>query len=254
MKRIVFVYSLFVLLVFGGCKKENMCDCIKSTGSDIRSDRDATPFTIIQLEGKIDLVLTQDTIERIYVVAGKHLIDNIETSVSSGTLFIRNHNTCNFVRSYSRRMTVYASVRYLRNLIYLGAGDVTCSNTLMALSGSDTIIGVDSREGSGNILLNVNAKLVNATIETGPADIRIIGSANQIIAWETGNGVIHTDDIPCSNVHAHDDGTADMYIASSAAPGSALSADIFNIGNIYCKGTPAQVKKNRTGNGNLIIQ
>jgi hypothetical protein len=246
--------SLSLTLFLDGCKKENMCDCIKSTGSDIRSDRDASPFHFISLEGKIDLVLTQDTTERIYVVSGRHLIDNIETTITAETLYIRNHNICNFVRSYGRHITVYASVKFLRELLYKGAGDVTCTNTLVGLTGSDTIIGAESFEGSGSIVLNINAKASNLAVHTGPADIRLIGTVHNLYLYAAGNGVIHTDDVPGENIYVENGGTADMYIRSSTSSTSFLQAHVYGTGNLYCKGTPSTINRNLSGTGQLIFQ
>jgi len=245
---------LFCILFFSECKKENLCDCFKSTGGDITSVRNVPPFHYIHLEGKIDLVLTQDTVEHVSVVAGGHLIDKIETSVGHDTLYLRNHNICNFVRGYGRRITVYASVQYLRELLYWGAGDVTCTNTLTGLTGTDTIVGVQSFEGSGNVALSVNAKASNVTIHTGPPDIHISGSVSGFYVYNTGNGVIHTDEIRADRIYLTSDCTGDTYVRSTATTSSYMKVDIHGIGNVYCTGTPATLLQTQTGSGKLILQ
>ncbi|MFI5151525.1 MAG: GIN domain-containing protein [Bacteroidia bacterium] len=244
---------LFLLLILSGCKKENLCDCIKSTGNDVTSDRPASPFNTIQLEGKIDLVLTQDTIEHITVVAGKHLIDNIETSISGSTLLIRNHNMCNFVRSYGRRITVYASVHRFSHLLYNGAGDVRSTNTLLAL-GSDSTLYIQSDDGSGNVNLNVNAKILNSTINTGPGNITLTGMASTMNLRGTGFGVLNTTGLTCPHINLTNDAVSDMYVAINTPAASYLNAQVYNNGNVYCKGRPSTLIQVVKGNGKLYFQ
>jgi hypothetical protein len=241
---------LLCLFLLSGCIKENLCDCFHSTGSDIREDRDPHPISKIQLEGKIDLVLTQDTTEHIYVVGGKHLIGQIETSFGQDTLFIRNHNICNFVRTYNRRMTVYVSVHHLNDLLYNGAGEVSCTNTLR-----DSVLGVESRDGSGHVDLTLATSTSYATIHTGPADIRLRGSAPLMYVYSAGNGVIHTEGIQSEQIYLTNRGTGDLYVGSTASPSSILSLSLSAIGNVYCKGRPGTIQiLNESGSGKLIIQ
>jgi hypothetical protein len=246
--RFAYLLILCSLLTLGSCKKENLCDCFKSTGSDIREDRDASAFTEIQLEGKIDLVLTQDTLEKIQVLGGRHLISNIETSISGGRLYIRNHNTCNFVRSYDRQMTVYVSVHHLKTLFYNGAGDVSGTNTL-----KDSVIGVESMDGSGHVNLNLMTTVAFATIHTGPATITLSGSAILTYLYSGGNGVIHMDQLPCKQIYATQRGTGDFYIRSTADSSSYLDVLLSNSGDVYCAGKPAKLKTDRSGTGQLYV-
>jgi hypothetical protein len=243
---------LLVLLSFvflDGCTKGPLCDCFKSTGSDISQDRDVSTFSQIQVENKVDVVLTQDTLERIRVVGGKNLIDEVETTVAGGCLYIRNHSSCNFMRGYSKHMTVYVSVHNLNTLYFNGAGSVACTNTL-----HDSLFTVLATDGSGSVNLTVTAQYISASINTGPASIRISGTANEIYMYSAGNGVIHTDDIPCKEIHLHQHGTGDLYSASlPGSPSSLLDAELTSGGNVYCKGHPSILQNKQSGTGQLIF-
>jgi hypothetical protein len=223
---------------------------LHSTGNDVSETRDPHPISKIQLEGKIDLVLTQDSTEHISVVAGKNLISQIETSFGHDTLFIRNHNICNFVRSYNRRMTVYVSVHHLNDLLYNGAGEVRCTNTIR-----DSIFGVESRDGSGSVDLTVSSSMAYATIHTGPADIRLRGNASLMYVYSGGNGVIHDEEITCDQIYLSNKGTGDMFVCTSALPSSILSVSLTSIGNVYCKGRPGILQiLDKSGSGQVILQ
>ncbi|HXC04628.1 MAG TPA: DUF2807 domain-containing protein, partial [Bacteroidia bacterium] len=232
------LYLALVLSLFSSCSKQPaICDCFKSTGSDAHEDRPVSPFTNIQLENKVDLVLTQDTVEHIYVVAGKHLIDKIETSISGGTLYIRNHNICNFVRSLGREITVYVSVKNLNTINYDGAGNVTCTNTLR-----DSCIDIESHDGSGIVTLDINARVIHTTIHTGPADIRVTGTTPLLYVYSGGNGVIHAESIACPQIYLTEGGTGSLYAASDGSVNSLLDYEIDSPANVYFYGHPAHIQ------------
>ena len=245
-----FICILFCTAFLASCTKNDpLCDCFKSTGSDISETRPAGHFTQIQLENKVDLVLTQDTVERISVTGGKNLIDEVETSISGGCLYIRNHSTCNFMRGFTRRMTVYVSVHHLNTLNYEGAGAVTTTNTLR-----DSVIDIEALDGSGSVTLDLNEQVIHANLHTGPSLITLTGTAPLIYMFSGGNGVIHADNIACPQIYLTQEGTGDLYIATM--PGfasSLLVGQITAIGNVYCKGRPANLQQTRTGTGQLIF-
>ncbi len=247
--RIYLLCLLPLIFLISACSKEPpICDCFKSTGSDAHENRPVSPFINIQIEDKIDLVLTQDTVEKIYVVAGGNLIDKIETSISNNTLYIRNHNICNFVRSLGRHITVYVSVPHLNSINYESAGDVTCTNTLR-----DSCIDIQSHDGSGHISLNIIAQVIHATIHTGPADIKVSGTTPLLYMYSGGNGVIHAESILCPQIYMTQNGTGALYAATDGSPNSLLDYQMQSSANIYFKGHPAQIEQTITGTGQLIF-
>src|SRR3954464_7455314 len=92
--KIIFLALVFVI---SSCKKENMCDCLKSTGDIITQEREAGDFTDLSVYDNVNVILTQDSINSITIEAGKHLMSGIKTKVESGRLTIENTNTCNWV-------------------------------------------------------------------------------------------------------------------------------------------------------------
>jgi hypothetical protein len=243
LKNVLFLFS--PLLFLSGCNKDICDECLTKTGDDVQSIRTASSFNQIDLEGKIELVLTQDTIERIAVVAGKNLIDKIETSISSGLLTIRNHNTCNFVRSFDRKITVYVSVHHLQSLLYNGAGDVNCVNAL-----TDSLISVNSIDGSGTVNLKLNAQTANATLTSGPADIYFTGTAPLLYVYSGGNGTIHTENLVCSQIYLTNNGTGDLSVNTSGT----IQAILTGSGNVLCYGHPSNVQKSESGSGRFILR
>src|SRR5689334_18323193 len=95
-----------LLLSLTTCQKEHLFDCFKSAGKSVTENRAATPFTNINLTNNVDLIINPDTTFYIKVTAGDNLIDGIITELQGTTLYIRNENRCNWMRSFKNTYTV----------------------------------------------------------------------------------------------------------------------------------------------------
>jgi len=109
-----------------------MCDCFKGTGKVITETRTPSDYTRIELNDNINLVITQDSINKISVEGGEKLLPNIQTEFVDNKLIIKNNNKCNWVRSYKNKFTVYVSAKSLKRIEYFGSGNITSTNTLVA--------------------------------------------------------------------------------------------------------------------------
>src|SRR5438067_439983 len=93
------LFALYIvhcaLCIVSGCKKENMCDCIKSTGDIITEHRSIADFTELEVYKNVIVTIVQDTVVYADVEAGENLMPLIDTEVSGGVLKITNNNKCN---------------------------------------------------------------------------------------------------------------------------------------------------------------
>ena len=105
------IRNIFILFVFAfvvnSCKKENLYDCFKPTGTIETRVIEVSDFQHVVVFDKIDLYLTQGPNFEVKLEAGKNLFMNIKTTVSNGTLTIDNINKCNFVRSPKKKIVAY---------------------------------------------------------------------------------------------------------------------------------------------------
>ena len=130
MKRLLTI-SIIVLL-FTGCKKEGWDDCFSSTGDDISIERPLKTFNRISVTDKFNVIISQDTtqMERVVLTGGENILEGISTEVDGKTLTISNCNTCNFVRSYKREITVEVFIHDLNEIEVFGATNIASRDTL----------------------------------------------------------------------------------------------------------------------------
>src|SRR4051812_21162166 len=121
---------LLCAFAFSTCKKENMCDCFKSTGHTTSEYREVSGFDQIKLHNNVDLIITPGKPFSCRVTAGSNLIDMVKTKVEGNMLVISNENKCNWVRSFKNRFTVELSMPSLTYLYFTGSGTVTLKDTI----------------------------------------------------------------------------------------------------------------------------
>jgi hypothetical protein len=234
-------YFLFLLVVgsFVSCQKPG---CFEDGGAIVVTDRKANPFTKIELYNNINLVLKQDTVEKLKVEGGRHLLPNISTNIEGGALIIRNNISCNWLRNPNEVITVYASVKRLEEVLYNGSGNITSTNTLT----SDRLF-FYSHEGAGNVNVSMQAGLGGAYIHQENADITLSGSCTRFFSYTNARGTIDFKNLQVAQMVIEYGGVRDATIQVT----DSLNAILYHTGNLYYKGSPG-VKKVVHSSGQLL--
>jgi hypothetical protein len=234
-------YSIVLIVLWGGeaCQKP---DCFDSAGTISSVERAAAPFHQIDLFDNIDLVLTQDSVERIRVEAGANLQPNIATEITDGALVIRNNTTCKWLRQPQEKISVYVSFRTLDRINYNGSGNVRATDTLHLPQ-----LRISSETGAGNVELTVNTPLLLAYIHHENADYIIHGIADQCHTYTNARGTIDFSDLKVRYYNIGYSAPKNTFIQVSER----IDAEIYFKGNVYYKGDP-QVKTIHHDSGRLI--
>ncbi|MGQ0827483.1 MAG: head GIN domain-containing protein [Bacteroidota bacterium] len=241
-KYIHIFFALLSLMCFSTCKKENMCDCFKSTGSIVTKTREISGFTKIFVEDNMNVFITEDPSFEVKIETGDNLLSLIKTEVVDGTLFIRNDNKCNWVRSYDKPFNVYIKMPVIEYITSNGTGNIKSLNTL-------TTDKFDIQtKNSGNIELTINNTSIHSHIH-GSADVTLHGITNEHSCSIVGTGYLY-----CSNLQTKytwiQTGTIGMCYISAT---DLLIYRIDQIGNIYCNTRPANIEKTQNGTGQLYL-
>ncbi len=228
---------IILLLVFSGCRKDQWNDCFQGTGKEITVIRKVEPFTKIKAGEKFEILLTQDTTqnEEIKITAGSHIIGQITTRVKDNKLTIENKNTCNFVRSYKRKILIEIRVKYLDDIEIYSASNLTSKDTLHF-------------EKSNYLKLkNYGLGDINIKIKLGFLDVQSINSGN--IFLEGFSNIFSCSIEEASQLHACKLLCDDIYIDCHTPldcyvnPKIKLYANIFYKGNVFYKNTPSDTTK-----------
>ncbi len=240
-KLLIFIIWLFV---FASCKKESMCDCVKSTGSTNVIYRDIKDFKCIYLTDKMDLYLTQGSEYEVRVEAGENLQKLIKTELDGETLKVFNSNRCNWVRGYKHKIKVYVTAPYFKHLKHGGLGVIESLNTIV----QDTIF--LRTENSGDFKLDVSTYRV-VTSAHGNGDMYLSGETDLLESYYYGTNFLYANALKVNSYlfltsyslgHAH----------INAPENGLMDIRINRAGNVYYKGNPNTINLTRNGKGNLI--
>lgn len=237
---------LILVLFFVGCKKENALDCFKSTGAEVTETRDLGPFSYIKLYDNIDLNIIKGTEYKVDVVAGKHIIKNIKTTVTGDVLSIDNNNKCNFVRGYKRKVTINVTLPYIIKVESNGVGTIRFDQYYQ----QDTI--QLRAENSGDIYLNGTFNEIKASSH-GNGDIYLNGTCDRLYGYMNGTNMLQAENLIINSyVFLETLSIADCFI--SAPVNGPLECNIWRSGNIYYKGNPSVINNfsNGEAKGQLI--
>jgi len=241
MRKIAF-YSI-IFIIFISCKKENRCDCLKSTGKIVLENRVVGDFTNIWIEDNINVIIKPDTINKITIEAGKNLLELIHTEIKNNYLYITNENRCNWIRKFDIPINAYISIKKLDSINYWGYGNITCTDTLV-----NDIFQIDVHDGAGTIDLTIKAQESRLKIHTGPPTMNIKGISRVNLLYQGGTGRINAENLCTEYTYLKSFGTNDCFIQVSKE----LEAKINYIGNVYYKGNPYSIKTEYTNKGKLI--
>lgn len=242
MKSILY-FILISFICLQSCKKDDLCNCMESTGSRITTARITETFNSIELNNNIDVILTPDTVHYVEISCGKNLQDGIKTDVVNGRLKIRNVNKCNWLRDFKNEFILnihYVSIQQITNN---GSGNLSCADTLR-----ENYLKVDSWNGTGSLAFLFNGGEIYLKVHTGPADMIAGGKADLLYIYAAGNGYMKTADLEARNVYVTTNSTGDCEVF----PQQELEATINYNGDVYYKGTPVVISKIITGKGRLI--
>lgn len=228
------------MLLFCGCKDEN---CFGEAGAEMAVTRAVSAFHQIDVYDNIDVVLTQDTVESITVVAPQHLEPNVSTAIENGVLTLKNEASCTGLRKASERLKVYVHLKKLDKIVYAGSGNITSANTLVA----DAIL-FYSEEGAGNIDVTLNAVQTLSYIMDENADFTFHGTSDVCWSYTASRGSIDFSDFVVKKMIIEYGSVRDATINVT----DDLNSIIYFKGNLYYKGTPQITRDEVHSSGRLI--
>jgi len=210
------------------CSKDGG-SCLTNTGPVIIQERFISDFDSISINDYVNLILTQDTINRVSVEAGEKIINGISTQVIDRELFIYNKNECNWLRSYNKPINVYLSVKNLMKVYYNSSGNITTTNAI-----ESPVLWIDAWGGCGTIDLELKVDQGTFIQHMGTANFKLHGKSKISSIYAGDFGLFDCQDLETAYSFIKNYGSNDCYIKVTKY----LDATIGSIGNIYYHGIP----------------
>ncbi|MBA2612567.1 MAG: DUF2807 domain-containing protein [Bacteroidetes bacterium] len=224
-------------------------DCFKSTGTDVSEMRYPGKFQDVQVKGKIEVNIFQGSEYKVEVIAGRHLIKNINTTVTDTLLKIENSTSCNFVRGYKRKIIVNVTMPYVSKIYNYSVSSITMDPGF----NQDSLLYVRN-ENIGDTYINGKFNIVS-TSSHGAGDIYLSGSSRTLLIYSNGTNFTFAENFKASDqvfISTYSIGDAHLNLQGVAS----FDYYIWSKGNIFYSGDPLAINNlgagKTNGKGTLI--
>jgi len=241
-KKLYFV-CIFCFFALYSCKNENL-DCFKSIG-----ELDSVNYVFennpknLNIYDIFDVYLSQDSVFSVKVITNKTLLKNINVENNDTAIEIRDLNKCYFLRNKNIKHKLYIKTPDLKELLIMGVVNLITPDTV---NFNRFLLRIYSEISFCNI--NVKCKehfFFELWRVTG--NFKIAGQSTYFSILNHGESYIDASNYKANYVYVNQRSTGDIKIFALEL----LTADIFDIGNVYYLGNP-QLKINEYNKGKAI--
>lgn len=224
--------GLATAVFFASCGKH-----IDGSGTIITQERVVPSFTDIQADGSYDIIITQDTFQKVVVKTDDNIMPDVKTEVQGNTLrvYFSNHH-CNYDPT---TMQILISSSLIDDVHLSGSGNISSTNTLITNSPKYTI------SGSGNVDMAIQSESVETNI-SGSGNVDLAGLAPTAHHTISGSGNIQALNLHSDNVWVTISGSGDAHVRAD----STLDVTISGSGSVHYAGSP-QVTTHISGSGHV---
>jgi hypothetical protein len=179
----------------------------------------------------------------VIITSPGNLIPDIETEVNNGKLTIHNRNTCNFVRSFKKKITIRICSPNFEDIQNFSTGDIRTVNVIQT-----SRFVMENRQAAGNHLLEVDADTVIINVHTGVCDVVLQGKAQAVALFNQGLGTLDGRAMNAAMAFVNNSSINNVYVNSTEY----LFSIIKSSGSVYYSGGPNQIDSEIQGQGQLI--
>jgi len=251
MMRKIIVIVITVLIT--ACNSENAPDCFKKEGTIIQTEYEVAPFTKIIVYNKVELFLEEGVEQKIILETGENIVNDIEISVTDGTLSLVNNIGCNLVRDYgiTKIYVTAPNIKEIRNSSALAINSVGVLHypSLVLLSDSQTD---DDEEyyTNGDFKLNLEVENLHITAN-GFSNFYLSGSAeNARIGLFAGDSRVEAANLIIQNLSIYHRSSNKMIVN----PQTSITGEIRGLGDVVAKNEPPIVEVIEYYTGRLIFE
>jgi hypothetical protein len=241
MQMCMMAFALVVSVV--SCNKENAPDCFQSAGEFTTTERGLDNFVSVELNDYIQYELYDTAFYGVIITAPRNLIPDIQTEVKGGKLIVHNRNTCNFVRSFKKKIIVRICSPNFTDIQNYSTGDIRTVNTIQ--SGKFLM---ENRHAAGVHQLMMDADTIDIRTHAGVCDVILEGRADAVFLFNQGLGILDARAVNAVEAFVNNSSVNKVFVNSTGY----LYSVIYSSGSVYYSGSPTLIDSDIQGQGQLL--
>jgi len=235
-------FGIALIIVFG-CNRPQAPDCFQKAGNIVSIERtfDST-IKSLELHDFIHITLIPSDENKVIVSGPENLLPEVITSLSNGTLFIDDENSCDWVRSFEvqPRVIVMANVDRITNY---SQGNIESFGPI-----SGNRFDMENWQATGHIYLEFDCDSVFFHTHTGVSTASLNGSSKYTYIYHNGLGPLESQGLISQKTSVRSNSINDVSVFAD----DKLVAWIEGSGDILYSGYPEEVIVIQDGDGDVI--
>lgn len=216
----------FLVLIFPSALKAANLDTIK---------RDVESFIMLQLDGGYEVILIQDSQEKVIIVSERSNSNEIKTEIEGNKLHIYTRGTFQF-----DKIKLIIFYKSLEKIDINGGVTLETKNTLNTNNLQLNVA------GGATIEMNIHTSEFKADLSGGTM-IQLSGDATNVDINLNGAGKVDADNLKTESTKIDISGAGTASVNASKM----IDANISGVGSISYTGNPDKVKSNISGVGSI---
>lgn len=247
MKKYIYIVLVFC---FFACNGDKVPNCFQNAGDIIQREIQVETFDKITVFERIELIVSEGSIQNVVVESGEYLMNDIKVSVENGRLLLKNENSCNLTRNYGITK-VYVTAPNLTEIRNSSGLTMRSNGTLnypnLNLISED--FGTDTFHSDGDFRLNVNCDTLYIATNN-LSNIFISGTVGDLsVKFYSGDGRFEGSDLLAQNIEIFQRSSNDMILN----PQQSIKGEIRSTGNVILVNEPPLIDVQAFYTGHLIV-
>ena len=216
-----------------------MGERVKGNGNIITEKRTISSFTEVDVEGAIDVYITQGDIKPIQIQGDENLLPYIEIRQEGDRLIVRNRDGYNL--NPTEDMKIFITGPVFNSIDVSGACDIIGQSKISNAEPMRMRV-----SGAGEMKMEIDAPKVTAEI-SGAGSVDLKGQTKEFDLGLSGAGGAHCYDLLSENTTVDISGAGDAEVYASVK----LDAEVSGAGSVKYKGNATDVKQQVHGAGSV---
>lgn len=248
MKKLVYLLLSFFLL---SCNGDKVPDCFQNAGDIIQQEFEVPAFNTITVFQRIELIVTDEPIQKVIVESGEYLMNDIKVDVIDGRLILINENACNLTRDYGLTK-IYVSapnITEIRNSSGLAVSSNGILNYPTLILISEDSNDEDAFQTDGDFRVLVNCEDLDV-VTNNLSKVFISGTVTDLfIGFYSGDGRFEGANLVAQNIEIFQRSSNDMILN----PQQSLTGEIRSTGDVILVNEPPLLDVEVFYTGQLIF-
>ncbi len=195
---------------------------IHGNGKVVKQERNISGFDKISVSTGIELILTQDNLEKVVVEVDENILEILKTEVEGGKLKIYLEEGV----SHTKTMKVYVTVKQLNSITASSGSEVKTVNKINAEN-----LTVSSSSGS-EVTMEVNCSMVTADSSSG-SELTVSGTSMAIKAESSSGSELNASQLVAEKgeASASSGSNLDVHVTKEIKAHASSGSDITVTGN-----------------------